>query len=69
MLIPFLDQQRLLDAAASVAPERLTAEERQRNTLGDIIVFSHAPGEAALHSGGQRLVLHSCACSGTRAAS
>ena len=46
MLIPFLDQQRLLDAAASVAPERLTAEERQRNTLGDIIVFSHSPGEA-----------------------
>ena len=46
VLIPFLDQQRLLDAAASVAPERLTAEERQRNTLGDIIVFSHSPGKA-----------------------
>lgn len=44
MLIPFIDQDRLLAAAASVSPERLTPEERQRNTLGDILVFSHAPG-------------------------
>lgn len=44
VLIPFIDQDRLLAAAASVHPERLTPEERQRNTLGDILVFSHAPG-------------------------
>lgn len=44
VLIPFIDQDRLLAAAASVHPQRLTPEERQRNTLGDILVFSHAPG-------------------------
>ena len=44
VLSPFIDQDRLLAAAASVPPGRLTAEERQRNTLGDIIVFSHHPG-------------------------
>lgn len=44
-MIPFIDQDRLLAAARSVPPGSLTEEERQRNTLGDIIVFSHAPGE------------------------
>lgn len=47
VLIPFIDQDRLLTAAASVPPERLTAEERARNTLGDILVFLHAPGAIA----------------------
>lgn len=49
VLIPFIDEERLLAAARSVPPSSLTEEERQRNTLGDIMVFSHAPGE------GQRL--------------
>lgn len=44
MLIPFIDQDRLLAAAASVPQQRLTEEERARNRLGDILVFSHAPG-------------------------
>ena len=44
VLIPFIDQERLLTAAASVAPERLTAEERDRNKLGELLVFSHAVG-------------------------
>ncbi|KAI3438723.1 hypothetical protein D9Q98_001143 [Chlorella vulgaris] len=47
VLIPFLDEQRLLAAAGSVAPDRLSAEERQRNTLGDILIFTHAPGAAS----------------------
>lgn len=46
VLIPFIDEQRLLAAAASVPPASLTAEERQRNMLGDILVFSHAPGNS-----------------------
>ncbi len=46
MLIPFIDEQRLLAAARSIPPSSLTEEERQRNMLGDILVFSHAPGEA-----------------------
>ncbi|KAK9818370.1 hypothetical protein WJX72_011521 [[Myrmecia] bisecta] len=43
VLIPFIDQERLLQAAASVAPSRLSAEERERNKLGDILIFSHDP--------------------------
>lgn len=46
VLIPFIDEQRLLAAARSIPPSSLTEEERQRNMLGDILVFSHAPGEA-----------------------
>ncbi|KAL4438007.1 hypothetical protein ABPG77_004228 [Micractinium sp. CCAP 211/92] len=44
VLIPFIDEQRLLAAARSIPPSSLTEEERQRNMLGDILVFSHAPG-------------------------
>lgn len=51
MLIPFIDQDRLLAAAASVPPGRLSPEERQRNTLGDILVFSHAPGGWQINRG------------------
>ncbi|KAL4425618.1 hypothetical protein ABPG75_009634 [Micractinium tetrahymenae] len=46
VLIPFIDEERLLAAARSVPPAALSEEERQRNTLGDILVFSHAPGIA-----------------------
>lgn len=53
VLIPFIDEQRLLAAAASVPPASLTAEERQRNMLGDILVFSHAPGEEEEGVGGR----------------
>lgn len=44
VLIPFLDEARLLRAAASVRPEHLSPEERERNRLGDILVFSYSPG-------------------------
>ena len=45
--VPFIDEQRLLAAAASVPPEALTGEERARNCLGDILVFQHAPAGGA----------------------
>jgi hypothetical protein len=48
VLIPFIDEQRLLSAAASVPQQRLSEEERQRNRLGDIVIFSHSPGARAL---------------------
>ena len=45
--VPFIDEQKLLAAAASVPSESLTAEERARNCLGDILVFCHAPAGGA----------------------
>ncbi|WIA37566.1 hypothetical protein OEZ86_014473 [Tetradesmus obliquus] len=42
--VPFIDEARLLAAAASVPPERLTAEERSRNIPGDMLVFEYAAG-------------------------
>jgi 5'-3' exoribonuclease 1 len=44
VLIPFIDQDRLLAAARSVPPAALAPEERARNTPGDILVFTHAEG-------------------------
>ncbi|GAB4816899.1 hypothetical protein N2152v2_003945 [Parachlorella kessleri] len=44
VLIPFLDEERLLRASRLVSPERLSAEERARNQLGSVLVFTHSPG-------------------------
>ncbi len=38
--ICFVDEERLLEAARSVRPQLLSAEERQRNEPGPILVFS-----------------------------
>jgi len=42
--ISFIDQDRLLAAAKSVSDALLTAEEKSRNKLGDIMVFGHRIG-------------------------
>lgn len=41
VLICFIDETRLLQAEATIAQGRLTAEERARNKLGDILIYSH----------------------------
>lgn len=41
VLIPFIDEQRLLAAARSVSAALLTESERARNAPGDIMVFTH----------------------------
>ncbi len=40
VLICFIDEKRLLAAEASIPQARLTSEERARNRLGDILIFS-----------------------------
>lgn len=45
-----MDEQRLLAAAASVPAERLTAAERERNKLGDMLIFEHKPGASRTSS-------------------
>ena len=42
--IPFIDEARLLAASATVRAEQLTADERRRNSHGDVLVFQHVPG-------------------------
>ena len=42
VLIPFINEQRLLAAARSVPPGVLSPEERARNAPGDIVVFTHS---------------------------
>ena len=42
--VPFVDEIRLLAAAASVAPGSLSESERARNKLGSILVFSFDAG-------------------------
>lgn len=44
VMISFIDQDRLLAAARSVSAALLTAEEKSRNKLGDIMVFGHSIG-------------------------
>lgn len=44
VLIPFIDQARLLAASASVPSSVLSPNERERNQLGSIMVFEHDPG-------------------------
>lgn len=44
VLIPFIDEERLLKAARTVPQKLLTVEEKARNVLGDIVVFSHVEG-------------------------
>lgn len=41
VLICFIDEQRLLRAEAGIPQGSLTAEERARNKLGDILIYSH----------------------------
>lgn len=41
VLIPFINQQRLLAAEASIPPGSLTDAERTRNQPGSILIFSH----------------------------
>ena len=41
VLICFIDETRLLQAEATITQGRLTAEERARNKLGDILIYSH----------------------------
>lgn len=40
VLLPFVDEQALLAAMASVPLEQLTADERRRNTFGDAILYT-----------------------------
>lgn len=44
VLIPFIDEQRLLSAARSVSTSSLSQVERQRNTLGNIFAFRYKEG-------------------------
>ena len=46
VLLPFIDSERLLQAAATVDESQLTDEERQRNMLGGAVVYSHDPSSA-----------------------
>eukprot|EP00878_Enallax_costatus_P032411 GHUV01035617.1.p1 GENE.GHUV01035617.1~~GHUV01035617.1.p1 ORF type:complete len:161 (+),score=26.21 GHUV01035617.1:318-800(+) len=39
--VPFIDEERLLAAAASIPLQSLTAEERKRNIPGDMLVFEY----------------------------
>ena len=41
MLIPFINQQRLLNAESSIPPRLVTEAEHARNQLGTILIFSH----------------------------
>jgi 5'-3' exoribonuclease 1 len=41
--VPFIDEQRLLEAARGIDPARLTAAERQRNAPGPMYAFVYAP--------------------------
>lgn len=40
VLLPFVDEQALLKAMASVPLEQLTADERRRNTFGEAILYT-----------------------------
>jgi 5'-3' exonuclease len=46
VLVPFIEEERLLAADASVPLEALTVDERARNKLGNLLVFSPRSGEA-----------------------
>jgi 5'-3' exonuclease len=47
VLIPFIDEARLLAAEGRIPRGALSAEERARNALGDILIYSAAGAEAA----------------------
>jgi 5'-3' exoribonuclease 1 len=40
VLVPFIDEERLLAAEKTITPEQLTKEERSRNVLGSILIFT-----------------------------
>ena len=63
MLIPFIDEARLLAAERSVPVGALTAEERARNALGSVVHFTH-DAQAALAGAGE-WVRHLLATSST----
>lgn len=44
VLIPFVDEERLLAAARSIPTSALSQIERQRNTLGNIFAFRYKDG-------------------------
>lgn len=46
VLLPFIDSERLLRAAASIDESQLTDEEQQRNELGAATVYSHEASAA-----------------------
>jgi len=41
VLICFIDERRLLAAEATIPQGSLTRDERSRNRLGDILIYSH----------------------------
>lgn len=45
VLIPFIDVARLVQAASSVPLSSLSNEERARNELGNVMIFTHDPGQ------------------------
>lgn len=65
VLVPFIEEKRLLAAEGTITPDKLTKEERGRNVLGDILIFNHAgpipfycrPGGARTFSLSLRLLL------------
>jgi 5'-3' exonuclease len=63
VLIPFIDEARLLAAERSVPVGALTAEERARNALGSVVHFTH-DAQAALAGAGE-WVRHLLATSST----
>ncbi len=45
VLVPFIDERRLLAAEGPVSATRLSDDERERNKLGELLIF--APGKGA----------------------
>lgn len=58
VLIPFLDEKRLLHACTLVKEGSLTADERRRNMLGDMLVFCVSPLSKELDYTTSTLPLH-----------
>jgi 5'-3' exonuclease len=52
VLVPFIDEARLLEAEASITPDMLSPEERSRNVLGDILIFTFSGAYPAITLGG-----------------
>jgi 5'-3' exoribonuclease 1 len=44
VLLPFIDQPRLLAACDSIPAKRFTVGELKGNTVGNLYVYAHAPG-------------------------
>ena len=50
VLIPLIDEARLLRAAATVPVTALSSEERTRNELGSVLTFTYDPGKCLLYT-------------------